>query len=399
MTYQLTRLENVLTLCDSGEWGTDPTGTNGIPVIRVADIKANGVIRYDSAPLRSIPIPKIQGKTLKNRDVLVVKSSGSGTNVISGRAAIVEGLKDTDFGFANFLLRLRVDESVYDAKYLFYVLQSKPTRDQVLQIVGATTYPNLSVPKYRQIQIPLIPLPEQQRLVRILDEADALRQLRARAEARTNDFIPALFNEMFGDPATNPKGWKKVTLGEIGGQGQYGLNAAAMSEGTGVRYVRITDIDSQGRLEGAEPAFVPTDIENLDKYELREGDILIARSGATAGKSYLHLESPFRAVYAGYLIRFQIDSKQALPSFVARFLQTPHYWSQLNSLKRAVAQPNVNAKQLASIRFPLPPLALQREFAARVAEVRALQAQQARSRQRLEDLFQALLHRAFAGEL
>lgn len=296
----------------------------------------------------------------------------------------------------------RVDESKLLAAYLMRYFSNPRVWDAIAkQSSGASQTSRL---RFHEIdflnwEIPLRPIPEQQQIVRMLGEADTLRQLRARADTRTNDFIPALFNEMFGDSGTNSKGWKKVTLGEIGGRGQYGLNAAAMSEGKGVRYIRITDIDSQGRLEGAEPAFVPTNIENLDKYELREDDILIARSGATAGKSYLHFELPFRAVYAGYLIRFQIDSKQVLPSFVARFLQTPDYWSQLNARKRAAAQPNVNARQLSSIRLPLPPLALQREFVTRVAEVGALQAQQARSRRRLEDLFQTLLHRAFSGEL
>jgi hypothetical protein len=117
------------------------------------------------------------------------------------------------------------------------------------------------------------------------------------------------------------------------------VDRAQMSEGTGVRFVRITDINQVGELRHEEPAFVPKGTPELDSYELEDGDVLIARSGATAGKSYIHYSFGERAVFAGYLIRFQPDTTKILPCFIKAFLQTPNYWQQLNSHKRAVAQP------------------------------------------------------------
>lgn len=264
--------------------------------------------------------------------------------------------------------------------------------------VGATVK-GLTIADYQRLNIVLLPLAEQDRIAKLLDESDELRKLRAQADRRTAALVPALFHEMFGDPVSNLKGWPLTTIGALGGVGQYGLNAAAMVDRIGVRFIRITDIDEAGKLGRCEPAYVPFDTPDLDHYELSVGDVLIARSGATAGKSCLHEGLPERAVFAGYLIRFKFDQKEVLPIFIASFLQTPAYWQQLNSHKRAVAQPNVNAKQLASIRLPLPPLPLQKEFAARVSEIRAMQAEQAASRRRLENLFQSMLHRAFQGEL
>ena len=79
----------------------------------------------------------------------------------------------------------------------------------------------------------------------------------------------------------------------------------------------------------------------------------------------------------------------------------------LSSMKRrlaemargAVGQANINSKELKSIEFPVPPLPLQNQFAARVGEIRAVQTEQTASRHRLEHLFQSMLHRAFQGEL
>ena len=78
------------------------------------------------------------------------------------------------------------------------------------------------------------------------------------------------------------KRWPTKPLGELAGCGQYGLNAAAMSEGTGVRFIRITDITQDGALRHEAPAFVPEDTPELEGYELKDGDVVIARSGATA---------------------------------------------------------------------------------------------------------------------
>lgn len=191
------------------------------------------------------------------------------------------------------------------------------------------------------------------------------------------------------------KRWPMATLGEIAGGGQYGLNAPAMSEGTGVRFVRITDITQAGELRHGEPAFVPVDTPELDNYELKDGDVLIARSGATAGKSYVHHSFGTRTVFAGYLIRFRPDTSKVLPRFVGAFLQTPAYWQQLNSHKRAVAQPNVNAKQLASLVLPMPPLAEQERIVKLLDEADELRKLRAQADSRTVGLIPALFQEIF----
>jgi type I restriction enzyme, S subunit len=193
------------------------------------------------------------------------------------------------------------------------------------------------------------------------------------------------------------KHWPTRSLGEIAGSGQYGLNAAAMPEGTGIRFIRITDITQGGELRHEEPAFVRE--EMLNEYELKDGDVLIARSGATAGKSYVHQSFGERAVFAGYLIRFQPDITKVLPRFIGAFLQTPNYWRQLNSHKRAVAQPNVNAKQLASIRLPVPSLAEQERLVILLNEADGLRKLRAQADGRTAVLSSALFHELFGRHI
>jgi type I restriction enzyme S subunit len=195
------------------------------------------------------------------------------------------------------------------------------------------------------------------------------------------------------------KHWPTTTLGEIAGEGQYGLNAPAMSEGTGVRFVRITDITQGGELRHEEPAFIPRQTPDLDNYELKDGDVLIARSGATVGKSYVHQSFGERAVFAGYLIRFQPDTSRVLPGFIGAFLRTVDYWRQLNSHKRAVAQPNVNAKQLASLVLPLPPMTEQVRLVTLLEEADELRKMHSEAGRRTSNVIPALFDEMFGKHL
>jgi type I restriction enzyme S subunit len=258
---------------------------------------------------------------------------------------------------------------------------------------------NLRKSDLEAVRIPVPPLAEQRRIVAILDAADELRRLRAEADRRTADLIPALFHEMFGDPATNPKGWPTRTLAELSLCGaEYGANASSMELRPGnPRYVRITDVLPSGKLrpDGA----VGIDSEEGNDYLLAWGDLLFARSGATVGKTYLYDPDDGPCVYAGYMIRFRLDRRQIHPFVALAVTQTEYYRTWVDSKRRAVAQPNINGREYSSFLVPCPPMPLQTRFADRVVSVRELQRLQWASNSRLGDLFQSLLLRAFQGEL
>ena len=141
----------------------------------------------------------------------------------------------------------------------------------------------------------------------------------------------------------------------------YGANAAALEYDPELpRYVRITDIRDDGRLSSDDPKSLGRDAARGNMLE--PGDIIIARSGASVGKSYLHRDG-CNFAYAGYLIRFRPDFSMVLPEYVHTVLQSALFRRWLNGMRREGAQPNVNAKEYGSFRFPLPPLSEQRRIA------------------------------------
>ena len=234
--------------------------------------------------------------------------------------------------------------------------------------------------------------------MKLLDEADELRQLRAHADRRTADLIPALFHDMFGDSETNPKGWPSGQLKDFGAEIRYGLGQPPEEDPEGVPILRETNIKhgciSEIGLIRVRREAVPVSRNAF----LNADDVLVVRSGAYTG-DVARVGEKWAGSVAGYDL-VASPKERLMGDFIAWFLLSEfvqdHYF---NGLKLRAAQPHLNSAQVSETPFFCPPLSLQKEFAARVSEIRALQAEQSASRRRLDDLFKSMLHRAFNGEL
>ncbi|MBN2845471.1 MAG: restriction endonuclease subunit S [Deltaproteobacteria bacterium] len=136
---------------------------------------------------------------------------------------------------------------------------------------------------------------------------------------------------------------------------KYGANESAECEDTDFpRYIRITDVKEDGSLHS--DTFRSLLPEVAEPYLLTDGDILLARSGATVGKSFQYSPDWGKAAYAGYLIRFRVDSSVLLPIFAYYFTKSQIYWANINSTLIQSTIQNFNAEKYGSINIPVPPL-------------------------------------------
>ena len=142
--------------------------------------------------------------------------------------------------------------------------------------------------------------------------------------------------------------WKK--LGEIG-EFTYGYVAKAQDSGD-ARFVRITDINADGKLIATDSKYVDLSEENK-KYLLKKNDLLMARTGATYGKTMI-FEEDYPAIYAGFLIRLSLDKKIVNPKFYWHFAQSAYFWNQANKLVAGGGQPQFNANVLKDVIMPIP---------------------------------------------
>ena len=166
---------------------------------------------------------------------------------------------------------------------------------------------------------------------------------------------------------------------------QYGANEAGLdrSNNSQPRYIRITDIDENGLISINELGVTVANVE--EKYILKENDILIARSGATVGKAYIHKELPYTCLYAGYLIRFIVDSNKILPGYLFSYTQLNTYKEWVSAIQRPSGQPNINAEEYQSLEIPLPDISVQSIITNIIRDAYSLKCQKDLEAQQLLD--------------
>ncbi len=147
-------------------------------------------------------------------------------------------------------------------------------------------------------------------------------------------------------------------LGEIA-TFTYGYTDKAKDSGN-ARFIRITDINDDGVLNPKDAKYVDLSPEN-EKYRVKAGDLLMARTGATFGKTlYVPTDEP--AVYASFLIKISLDNSVILNRFYWHFSKSNLYWNQANNLVSKGGQPQFNSNALCRIQIPLPPLPVQQRI-------------------------------------
>lgn len=171
-------------------------------------------------------------------------------------------------------------------------------------------------------------------------------------------------------PYILPNGWEWVCLDEISSTVQYGYTASADPLFEDVKFLRITDIQN-GHVNWSNVPGCRIDEKAIDRYKLNNGDLLIARTGGTIGKSFLIYNVPLQSIFASYLIRI-VPSSFMFPKYMKYFLESPLYWMQLYAESKGTGQPNVNGTALRSLLFPLPSEQEQKRIVAKVDQFMSL---------------------------
>ncbi len=223
-----------------------------------------------------------------------------------------------------------------------------------------------------------------------------LKELKAATMAR-------LFREgLRGEPLKQteigeiPESWEVVSLGKYCEKPRYGYTESASSEPTGPKFLRITDITEYGVHWDSVP-YCPCPKEILDELRLLPGDLVVARIGATTGKSYLIAECP-EAVFASYLIRLR--TRPGLdPAYLSCFFESEAYWRQVQASKGSNLKGGINASVLSRLLFPLPAPDEQREVATILKGIERQITAVIKRRDRLRALFSSMLHLLMTGRV
>lgn len=259
------------------------------------------------------------------------------------------------------------DCSKITSEWAYFALMHARERLQ-RQAVG-TNILGLSKAKLKKLQIALPPLAEQERLSALLMPAlSAITQ----AETAYNELVGEQLKFLKLKIAQIAVRGPMVRLADIVDSVLYGLNTSAQAQGA-FKLLRITDIQD-GKVSWDTVPLCDVPDSKVAKYQIRFGDIMVARTGSTVGKSYIVTELPQTpCTFASFLLRIRLKPDIPLDlEYLRLYLNSAQYWQSIALLKHGSVKPNLNAKLLADrLLIPLPPLAEQQRMVAHCAELLA----------------------------
>jgi type I restriction enzyme, S subunit len=391
------KISDAITDKISGEWGDEVDDGFGIKVLRTTNFTNDGILNLENIVERKIKPELVAKKKLIAGDVIIEKSGGSPNQPV-GRVVYFNE-KGTDYLCNNFTAILRPGKVVYP-KYFFYALFYLHLSKGTLRYQNKTTgILNLKLERYLEEEtIPLPDLKTQQEIAHVLEQADKARQQRKAANVLTDEFLQSSFLSLFGDPVKNEKGWEVKELKKLirdGDKINYGIVQPGDEIQDGVQIVRIGDFNGLSIDKSNLKRVLPSIDEKHKNSRLIGDEVLVACVGHTIGKVALADESlkDFNIVRA--VARIRCNSLKLDRFFLAYYLMTRSVQDFFIRELRTSGQPTLNIKQLEETKIILPPLSLQQQFAAIVAEAEALRKKQQESEQELEQLFQSLLQGYF----
>jgi type I restriction enzyme S subunit len=349
-------LKRTVSACTSGTWGEEPRGgSDDLVCVRVADFDRRRLrVDLGNPTLRFVPPAYRRGRMLQPGDLLLEKSGGGGDQPV-GAVVLYDG--GAPGVCSNFIVRLPVAAG-FDAQYLCYLhvalYRLGVNRRSIYQTTGIQ---NLDSKSYLQEVVRLPDCAEQRRIAALLDSKtgrlDRLMEVKHCSLDLLRERREALITQRMSG-AVDRSGTTRFNFIRSGAL-LYGANQAAASRSTeDPRYIRITDLNDDGSLH--EDTFHSLPEHLAAPYLLHDGDLLLARSGATVGKAFRYRQEWGRACFAGYLIRLRPDQRKILPDYLHYFTQSRSYRDQvkMHTVQSTIA--NVSAERYGNFVLPLPPL-------------------------------------------
>lgn len=341
---------------------------------------------------------KRKSQNIKRNDILI---STANSKKLVGKVALIDDVK-MGSTFGGFISLIRAS-SLVEPYFLYAFLNSTESQAKFSDLSFQTTsIANLSLKELSRLSIPLPTLPEQREIVKILREADRLRQLRARVDEENDKLALAIFHDIFGDFDEHSP-YRKVKLeknADIVSGITKGRNLAQYKTVT-VPYLRVANVQA-GYLDLSEIKTIDVYPDEVQKYRLQHSDVLLTEGGDfdKLGRGTIWEHDIPNCIHQNHVFRVRLNTEVILPLFFHYFLQTAYarmYF--LRSAKRTTNLASINISQLRALPVPLPALSLQQHFVRAIQEVRSVLDTQRQVRLEIDCLLGSLLARAFTGEL
>ena len=317
-----------------------------------------------------------------------------------GAQADFDGVCSTD------ILAFRA-KATCESKFLKFIIHSDEFVTHAKSTTSGVQHPRTSWPALRDFRLSLPPLPEQKKIAHILSTVQRAIEAQERIVQTTTELKKALLHKLFTEGLRNepqkqteigpvPQSWEVVELGAFCRvQSGFAFRSQDYVKGDGgIPITKIGDIQDGGVFYTEKSSYVPEDFwdnRRLDQFKLQTGDVLIALTGATTGKSGV-FQHNFRAFLNQRAGRFLPDDKGLKRCFLPFLVRHPYFQSEIGSNILVAAQGNISPKRIERIKIGLPEPAVQEEIASSLDALDRKVACSQAKRTALQDLFRTLLH-------
>lgn len=277
-------------------------------------------------------------------------------------------------------------------EYLYYVVRHM----HLEKYFSGATIPHIYFRDYKNEEFNIEPVERQSEIVSVLRKLETVISTRQKQLQKLDDLVKARFVELFGDPVTNPKGWKTKHLLDMG-YCKNGMNFHAGDSGMEVNCLGVGDFQNLSVMDGT--AHLPViSLNEAPPAEsmLRDGDIVFVRSNgnkALVGRCLVVYPRNTPTTYSGFCIRYRLTSNEVDTTYLLRVLKT-------DSIRRKMAGrganiQNLNQQILAALDIPLPPIEQQQQFAAFVEQTDKSKAVIQKALDEIQLLFDSLMQEYF----
>lgn len=380
MTWKTARLEDVAQVLGGGTPSrTEKSYFGGhIPWVTPTDVTSLDGL-YIGKAKESITDEGLKNSSTKLMPVGAVLLTSRAT---IGFTAVTELPMCTNQGFVNFICG---EELV--PEFLAYWLKTQKAK--MIQHAGGTTFKEIARGTLRKFEIAFPSIPEQRRIVDILSRAEGIVRLRREAKQKAAKLIPALFLDMFGDPAMNPKGWPLASLGEHV-EITSAVKTPDLNQDADLPCIGSDSIESHtGKLIS-----LPTvrDVQPISgKYRFKFGDVLYSKIRPYLAKASL-------APCEGYCSAdmYPLSCKPTLlADFLLALLLSKSFTVYATAESVRAQMPKLNRQTLFTYQFPVPPIKLQEQFSDHAGVINSIQFQQLAATVTAQATFDALLAHVF----
>jgi type I restriction enzyme S subunit len=324
------------------------------------------------------------GKTCQTGDVIL------GIRATIGEKVLADGTYCLGRGVAGLRAKSGLDE-----RYLWHWLTH--VAPYLAAKAKGATFKQVNREDIGELRITLPPLPEQRRIAEILDKADALRAKRSKALAQLDTLTQSIFLDMFGDPATNPKGWPWHRLGDVSDF----FAGSTLPEGEpftgqveGHFLLKVSDMNLPGNDVYLKTCQQWSEVPGAASCTCPEGSVVIPKRGGAIGTNKKRITTRPSVLDPNLMAIVPRRGQTGLQFLYAWLLRL-----DLASITSGSSVPQLNKRDLDPLSIAVPPVDLQQEFSRRVGKVEKVVGRQHGAASLLEVLFASLQDRAFRGEL